>query len=285
MPVNLRHAMEALNENVLYKELLTRSAKIGNIDHATEIDLVARTRAGDRDAEDYLIAAHARFVMSRAVRYYTAEVELEDMFNVGLLGLKKGIDRYRLDSKNRLLSYAVSWIDQQIRSLNCETARTIRIPTNLATPARKMRAVIRAGEDLDLEKHKIKTASMAVMRDLAYVLMEPTSLELEIDEPEEGESRTLSDKVVIEPEDVLQMAEFEALRDMMTKTLTDRELFVFDMRFFHDWTLEEIAKPLGLSRERVRQIIASATDRIQDNYRRGEIRAARTRRLACAEVR
>ena len=107
-----------------------------------EYTLWERMRDGSAAARERLINANLRFVLSRAKQFDWTGMELEDLFQIGVMGLTEATDRYDASTGNTLISYAVWWID-------CELKKAV---TNYLknSAAMNLEDKISSGEDCDL---------------------------------------------------------------------------------------------------------------------------------------
>ena len=98
-----------------------------------EIELARRIKAGDKEAEDILIKANLRFVISVAKKYATKGILLSDVINDGNVGLIKAAKKFDETRGFKFISYAVWWIRQSILEAYPTHKRSIRIPMNIQT--------------------------------------------------------------------------------------------------------------------------------------------------------
>ena len=98
---------------------------------AEEQRLARRLRAGDVRARDELIRCNARLVMSIAMPYRHRGLEMDDLFQEGIIGLGKAVDRFNPDKGCRLSTYATWWIRQAVQRAAAHKSDTIRIPISV----------------------------------------------------------------------------------------------------------------------------------------------------------
>lgn len=103
---------------------------ISMIDAAEEADLARKIRAGDLAAEQRLVTANLRFVVSCAKKYQFLGVSLPDLICEGNMGLIKAARLFDETRGFKFISFAVWWIRQAILNAINEQARVVRLPMN-----------------------------------------------------------------------------------------------------------------------------------------------------------
>jgi RNA polymerase primary sigma factor len=230
-----------------------------------EIRLSQLIKQGDKDALNKMLCANLRFVVSIAKKYQNRGLPLEDLINIGNLGLIKAAHRYDESRGFKFISYAVWWIKQTILQALAEQSRTIRIPLTMVSImnkyAREMEHLEQTFErepnfeelaqDLDINQDTLEKTLQLSTSPLsvdAPVCDESDSYFLDIieDENSEAPDRELMDESL----------KYE-LHDVL-KNLTEREQKIIKMYYglenYPKMTLEEIGEKVNLTRERVRQI-------------------------------
>ena len=108
-----------------------------------EIKLAKRIRKGDSEAEEKLVLANLRFVISVAKQYQNRGISLNDLINEGNIGLIKAAKRFDETRGFKFISYAVWWIRQKITQALYEKARTMRRPLNQVSIVQRIYGVYR----------------------------------------------------------------------------------------------------------------------------------------------
>lgn len=264
------------------------------------------------EANQALIRANLRLVVSVAKRYLGRGIPLLDLIQEGNMGLLRAIKKFDPRRGFKFSTYATWWIRQSINRSIAEQARTIRIPVHLFESISRILRAQRhltqtlgrnpSNEELALEvgylsasdvqeilkanaenrpippelQRKLEIASQKVTRVLQSA-EETVSLEGPIGD---DESSALGD--FIEDEEALSPLD-AASREMLRKqikhalaSLTDRERDVLELRFGlrdgKEYTLEEISKFFDVTRERVRQIEAKALRKLRHPSKSRELR-------------
>ena len=275
----------------------------------TEMELV-HTRAVD--ANQALIRANLRLVVSVAKRYLGRGISFLDLIQEGNMGLLRAIGKFDPRRGFKFSTYATWWIRQSINRSIAEQARTIRIPVHLfESISRILRAQRHLtqvlgrepnNEELALEvgylsaadvqtvlrahaegkpvipeiQQRLDIASQKIHRVLRSA-EEPVSLEGPVGDED---SSTLGD--FIEDEDApspMDAAAKEMLREQVQHalaSLSEREREVLELRFGlkdgKEHTLEEVSRYFDVTRERIRQIEAKALRKLRHPARSRELR-------------
>ncbi|MEK7203418.1 MAG: sigma-70 family RNA polymerase sigma factor [Patescibacteria group bacterium] len=255
---------------------LREIGKIPLLSKEDEIELSKRKEKGDKGAEQKIIEANLRLVVSIAKRFAGAKgLSLLDLIQEGNIGLFRAVEKFEYRKGYKFSTYATWWIRQAITRALADQSRTIRIPVHMVETINKFQQVQRQliqdlgrkplpeeiatemGEDIDKVRHVIKISQDTI------------SLETTVGESEDDS--TLEDFI----EDVKNITPDRAtalqlLKDYVREiiaSLTPREQKILEMRFglvdgvTH--TLEEVGCEFDVTRERIRQIEAKSLERIQ----------------------
>jgi RNA polymerase primary sigma factor len=238
----------------------------------------------DQDIHDQarseLIRANLRFAFSVAKQYQNRGIPLGDLVSEANAGLVRAADKYDPNVGVNFISYAVWWIRQALHSAVQRQARTVQLPLNRAADlSRVSRAQEVLRQKLSREPYAEEIAAIAdlsvdVTRGLVGLLQPTRSL----DEPTmTGEGRTLAETLVLdrgEDDDVLPGGvESDSRREAIARALevlAPRDRQVLTMYFGLDggegrpMTLQEIARELGVTRERIRQLRDRALKRLRE---------------------
>ncbi|MBN1354878.1 sigma-70 family RNA polymerase sigma factor [bacterium] len=227
-----------------------------------------------KSAKNKLISANLRLVVSIGKRFANRGLPFSDILQEGNLGLIKAVDRFDYRKGYRFSTYATWWIQQSIIRAIAEQGRTVRIPQYITETVSKLN---RLGARFIQENHREPTVEELAevsanpaknIHLYLNVIKIPFSLDMPIGEDEEGTlNEVLPDKSYRSPLEIaLDLNLKERVRQLLD-SLPDRDRIVVKMRFGIDssreYTLEEIGKILGLTRERIRQIELDALRKIR----------------------
>jgi RNA polymerase primary sigma factor len=240
-----------------------------------EVELARKARAGDMQAQEKLVRANLRFVVSIAKKYVGNGVPLEDLINDGNLGLVKAAERFDPERGFKFISYAVWWIRQSILVSVSENSRMIRMPMNRVGLAQKATKLSRQlGQDLGRDPDAAELAKeLGVTREEIEEVTTFSQATLSLDQPvhDEGNETTFVDQIVDDrsasPDTGAYVDSLKRDMERALESLTDRERTIlvryYGLNGVKARTLEDIGKEMGYTRERIRQIKEQAIDKLR----------------------
>ena len=231
-------------------------------------ELLIRSKAGDVEARGQLICGNLRLVLSIIQRFINRRENLDDLFQVGCIGLVKAVDNFNIALDVKFSTYAVPMIIGEIRRYlrDNNTIRISRSVRDLAYRSLQAReAWIREKEsepDIDQLAQTLGEKKEAVLCAMEAIV-EPISLY----EPvftESGDSVYVMDQISDTSAENSGDAWLEniALSDAM-KSLSERERFIIEMRFFKNKTQMEIADEIGISQAQVSRLEKGALEHLK----------------------
>ena len=218
-------------------------------------ELIARAQSGDDDARKKMIEGNTRLVWSIVQRFSSRGVELDDLFQIGCIGLMKSVDKFDLKYEVKFSTYAVPMIIGEIQRFlrddgMVKVSRSIRelnfkirhATENYMKTNEKPPSMAELAEILDVSIDDIIMATDA-MRD-------PASLHEQLYE-NDGDSVTLMDQMRDEKSQL--PFDYIPLKEVL-KRLGKREQSIIYLRYFVDLTQTEIAERLGISQVQVSRL-------------------------------
>ena len=279
---SINHIHEREQDNELLKDYFKDLKKHPPLSREEEMILLKQVQEGNARAKARLILANLRFVVAVAKRYrHINEVPFEDLIAVGNLGLMRAAQRFDSEKNVRFISYAVWWIRQAMIQVVSSHGNPIRLPLNRVHTSLRIKKV----EETLIKKlnrrptlNELADAVMMKPKDLSKFLRDiPNVVSMDTTPVDSEEDLFLRDVITDFEADPLAEAEKKALDGELQKvlsSLSDRERIVlmhrFGLRDTKSYTLEEIGKLLGVTRERVRQIESQALAKLR-NPRRCEV--------------
>ena len=239
-----------------------------------ERELAMGCAEGDPEAIRTMVSSNLRLVVSVAREYTGRGVPLLDLIQEGSIGLIAAAKKYDYTRDTRFSTYATKWIRQRMGLCLNEHSGVIRVPAYTAERLKKLAAEtadFRAEEGRDPTAAELARRTGWTAEKVAQLLsLAPEVTSLDIPVGERGEDTLgalLPGDESLQPQEELIRRELKALLDSLMAELTDRQRAVLRLRFGMDdgvsRSLEQVAKVLSISKERVRQLERQAMDKLQ----------------------
>ena len=239
-----------------------------------ERELARRCAQGDEDAIRQMVNSNLRLVVSVAREYAGRGVALMDLIQEGSIGLLVAARKFDYTRDYRFSTYATKWIRQGVTRCLLNHGSTIRVPLHTAE---RMRKIESARTALRQQTGEEPTAAQIAEKcgmpeekvvELTQLTPDICSLDVPTGEEEDTALQTLlEDAQAPQPYEELVRQELNQTMDRLLGTLNERQQQIlrlhFGMEDGHCYSLEEIGKKLGISKERVRQVERQAMDKLQ----------------------
>ena len=243
------------------------TSKLKTLTDEEKRELLQRAKAGDSVARDELIYGNLRLVLSIIQRFSGRRENVDDLFQVGCIGLIKAVDNFNLELDVKFSTYAVPMIIGEIRRYLRDN-NSIRISRSVRDLAYR---ALQAREELTREKErepsveeiaqKLGEEKEAVVRAMEAIV-EPISL-YEPVYSENGDSIYVMDQLSDTSAEDEHWIENIALREAM-KRLSERERKIIEMRSYQSKTQMEIAQSIGISQAQVSRLEKGALARMKN---------------------
>ena len=243
------------------------TSKLKTLTDDEKRDLLIRSKAGDEQARHKLIYGNLRLVLSIIQRFTNRNENLDDLFQVGCIGLIKAVDNFNLDLDVKFSTYAVPMIIGEIRRYLRDNT-SIRISRSTRDMAYRS---LQAREELIAEKEREPTADeiaakIGEPRESVVRAMEAIIEPISLYEPvfsDGSDTVYVMDQIGDKSDDRTWLEEL-ALKEAISN-LSDREKRILTLRFFRGKTQMEVAAEIGISQAQVSRIEKSALDAIKEN--------------------
>jgi len=254
----------------------------GNVENNRRFEL--RTLIEDGwNAREHLITANSRLVISVAKKYMGRGVPFLDLIQEGNIGLIRATKKFDYRRGHKFSTYATWWIRQAVTRAIADQGRTIRVPVHMGDQINKLLrvqhqltqrlgrepAVEELAQTLDVTPKKVEN--------MIQVARRPLSLETPTDDEEDSVLGDFIEDDEAPPPD--ESATYNLLKEHLEDVLNGlppREVRILQLRYGlldgQAYTLEEVGRKMGVTRERVRQIEAQALSRLRHPIIRRKLR-------------
>ncbi len=241
------------------------TANLKVLSESEKMRLLKLSREGDKKAREELVNGNLRLVLSVIQRFTQRGENLDDLFQVGCIGLIKSIDNFDLSQNVRFSTYAVPMIIGEIRrylrdnnairisrSMRDTAYKAMQVKENLTTRNLREPTVEEIAKELDLPREEVVMALESIVEPVS--LYEPVY-------SDGGDTIYVMDQVGDHNDDNNWLDEI-ALKEAI-RGLNDREKKILNLRFFKGMTQIEVSAEIGISQAQVSRLEKGALERIK----------------------
>ncbi len=242
------------------------TAKLKTLTDSEKRELLIKSRNGDEKAREALIDGNLRLVLSIIQRFTNRRENLDDLFQVGCIGLIKAIDNFNTELSVKFSTYAVPMIIGEVRRYlrdnnSIRVSRSVRDLAYRALQAREKLQRLDSSEPTVEQIAKELSEKPEAVSAAIEAIAEPMSLYDPV-YSDGGDSLYIMDQISDTESGDDAWLEDIALREAL-KSLGERERNIINLRFFKGKTQMEIASEIGISQAQVSRLEKGALEQIK----------------------
>jgi len=244
------------------------TSKLKVLKNEETMDLLRRTKSGDVQARQKLIEGNLRLVLSVIQKFSSRGENVDDLFQVGCVGLIKAIDNFDITQPVRFSTYGVPMIIGEIRRYLRDNS-AIRVSRSMRDTAYR---VLQARDRLIAENQREPTVEqiareLGIPREEVVFAMDAIVDPVSLYEPvysDGGDAVCVMDQVSDNRNTDENWVDRLALKEAVRK-LDDRERHILSLRFYEGKTQMEVSAEVGISQAQVSRLEKSAINTIRKN--------------------
>jgi len=250
-----------LNKRVQITGINTSNLEV--IPEKLKIDLIKKSHEGDKSARDKLIEGNLKLVLRIVQKFAGRSESVDDLFQIGTIGLIKAVDNFDISHNTKFSTYAVPMIIGEIRRYIRDNSpvRVSRSMKEIAYKSIQIREKIfnETGKDPSLEEISEK---LQVSKEIIAISLESIADPVSLEEPigSEDENLSLMDQISNEGDEF--WTDQIMINDKI-KNLSKKEKMILSMRFIKGLTQTKVATFLNISQAQVSRIEKNAIKKIK----------------------
>ena len=255
--------------NIKVEILGVDTSKLPRLSASEQMEMLRRIKNGENELKEEFINANMRLVLSLIKKFNNRGENINDIFQVGIIGLIKAIDNFDIEQPVQFSTYAVPMIVGEVkRFLRDNSAfRVTRSLRDLAyvISQEKEKYIKEKNEEPTVDEIcKLVNADKEDVILAIDSMISPMSIYDSVFN-DGGDQIFLLDQLKNEKEDAEQLINNIAINQML-ETLNDKERLIIEKRYFKDRTQTELASELGVSQAQISRIEKSALDKLKKKY-------------------
>ncbi len=229
-------------------------------------NLLNRIKAGDQRAKDYYIYCNMRLVLSVLKRFVFSKENMDDIFQVGCVGLMKAIDNFDISLNVQFSTYAVPMIVGEIKRFlrDGSAMRVSRSLRDTAYLVLKSREKLQENCNNEVRLEDVANDLNLTIREV-YDAIDAISTPLSLDDSlmtDGDEEMRLDEHIADNEHSVEKWIDHTDLLDAI-KQLDEREREILNLRYFIGKTQMEVSESVGISQAQVSRLEKNALDHIR----------------------
>ena len=242
------------------------TSTLPKLNHAQSKELLDKIKSGDEQAKDYYIYCNMRLVLSVAQRFVTSKENMDDIFQVGCVGLMKAIDNFDTSLNVQFSTYAVPMIIGEIKRFlrDSSTLRVSRSIRDTAYLVLKSKEKLQQNRCDDVGLEEIATDLNLTIREV-YDAIDAISTPLSLDDSiktDGDEEMKLGEHIADTEHSIEKWIDHTDLLEAI-KQLDDREREILQLRYFIGKTQMEVSNNVGISQAQVSRLEKNALEHIK----------------------
>ena len=255
--------------NIKVEILGVDTSKLPRLSASEQMEMLRRIKNGENELKEEFINANMRLVLSLIKKFNNRGENINDIFQVGIIGLIKAIDNFDIEQPVQFSTYAVPMIVGEVkRFLRDNSAfRVTRSLRDLAyvISQEKEKYIKEKNEEPTVDEIcKLVNADKEDVILAIDSMISPMSIYDSVFN-DGGDQIFLLEQLKNEKEDAEQLINNIAINQMLEK-LNDKERLIIEKRYFKDRTQTELASELGVSQAQISRIEKSALDKLKKKY-------------------
>jgi RNA polymerase sporulation-specific sigma factor len=227
-----------------------------------QFELIRRSQAGDRTAQEQLVTENAGLIWSVAKRFLGRGADADDLYQLGCLGFLKAVEGFDLEFGTQFSTYAVPKIAGEIRRFLRDDG-AVKVSRTIKEQAATIKSVRnRLANALGREPSIMEISRQTGFTPEEIALAETATAATESIQRETGEDGFSLENILTDTESEETMVERIALHQAIDR-LPEREAIVIKMRYFHGLTQQRVAAVLDVSQVQVSRIEKKALNNLR----------------------